>query len=91
MKNLSDILTTAARRLEVDLGGNAEDLRGLGFELTTDLANAFGQPGYDEAVLAARDVVALHVGINAAAIGDAADAELRGVIFGVLAAAAGAA
>jgi len=91
MSNLNDILSSAARRLEVELGGNAEELKALGFSLSTDLAQAFGQEGYEEALVASRDIVALHVGINAAEIGDAADGELRGVIFGFLATAAGAA
>jgi len=90
-RNLRDVISAAARRLEVELKGDARELRALGLQLTTDLSMAFGQEGFDEAAIAARDILALEMGIEATEIGDLADAELRGMILGFLTAAAGAA
>ncbi len=48
------------------------------------LAQAVDQPGFEEAVEAARDVVALELGINAVNTADAADLQMLGVISGAL-------
>ena len=89
MSNLQDTITAAARRLEIDLAVDADKLRAIGAQLVIDLSLAFGEPGYTEALDAASDIIALEAGISAVSVGDAADKELRGVIFGFLAAAAG--
>jgi len=89
--NIQDTLTEAARRLEVDLKGDAAEITALGESLISQLATAVGQPGYFEAVIACRDILTLELGINAVDLGDAADAELRGVIFGFLVSAGSAA
>lgn len=85
--NLRETITDAARRLGVELHGSADKFHELGATLILNLELAFGEPGYDEALLAARDILALEAGINAVDMGDAAAAELKGVIFGFLAAA----
>ena len=85
MIDLSDILADAARRLEVDFKVDAERIEALGLDLTTQLLTCIGEPGYFEAVAAARDIIALELGIATAKAGDAADAELRGMIYGFLA------
>lgn len=87
-RNLKDTVSAAARRLEVELKGDSHELRTLAAELTADLTLAAGQPGFDEALVAARDAVMLKLGVDAVEIGDAADAELRGIILGMLAQAA---
>ncbi len=87
--NLQETIAATARRLEVTFSGSEGRFRELSAQLVTDLAMAFGEPGYDEALIAARDTLALAAGITAVDMGDAADAELRGVIFGFLAAAGG--
>ena len=86
--NLQDTLTASARRLEVELKGDATDIRKLGESLISQLTTVVGEPGYMEAVEASRDILALEMGINAIDVGDAADAEMRGIIFGFLAAGA---
>jgi len=85
MIDLSDVLSDAARRLEVELGASAERIEELGLSLTSQLITAIGEPGYHEAVRAAADIIALEVGLTAVEAGDVADAELRGIIFGFLA------
>lgn len=89
MSNLQETITAAARRLEVELWGSADGFRELGTTVILNLELALGEPGYDEALLASRDILALEAGINAVDMGDAAAAELKGIIFGFLAAAAG--
>lgn len=84
------ILSDAARRLEIDLKGDATALRHLTATLILDLSAAVGQPGYDEALVASRNILALELGIQAAEIGDLADAEMRGIIIGLLTFMAGA-
>lgn len=86
--DLNDTLAAAARRLEIELKTDSEELRQMGAQLIIDLGMAVGEPGYEEAVLAARDTIALQVGLDAASAGDLADAEVRGIIFGFLVAAA---
>jgi hypothetical protein len=55
------------------------------------LATLAGQPGFEEAVIAERDAVALFAGVKLVEEADAADARFHGLIEGVLAVAAKAA
>ena len=89
-RDLLKTLSDHARRLEIELKGDATALRHLTMELIEDLSVAFGQPGYDEALVASRNILALELGITAADIGDLADAEMRGIVLGLLAGVAGA-
>jgi len=81
---LETILAGAARRLEVELKGGTEDLNILAIDLAAQLATVPAEE-YEKALCAARDIIALRVGITAAELGDAADAELRSIIYGCLA------
>ena len=83
--DFSSVLADAADRLEVDLKVNADRIEELGTSLTHQLIACIGEPGYFEAVAASRDIIALELGIIASEVGDVADAELRGMIFGFLA------
>lgn len=89
-RNLLETLRAASDRLEVDLEEASHHVRTVIVELTTDLSLAFGQPGFDEALVASRDTIMLEAGLEAVEISDEADAELRGIILGFLSAAAGA-
>ena len=53
-------------------------------EQAAKLKNVANQPGYHEAVKAARDNVALKAGINASEQADATDSRILGVIEGAL-------
>lgn len=57
-------------------------------ERADSLALAVGEPGYDEALIAARDSVALKAGIVAVDEADEVDANILGLIAGLLAFAA---
>lgn len=48
------------------------------------LSAAIGQPGYDEALRAERDVLALKAGLKLVAQADAADARVVGIIQGAI-------
>lgn len=85
MIDLSDILTDAARRLNVELGGSADRIEELGLSLATQLITAVGEPGYFEAIEAARDIIMIEVGLEAVHLGDEADRELRAIVYGFLA------
>jgi len=88
-RQLKDAITAAARRLEVELKADSHKLRTLGAELINDLALAYGEPGFEEAAVAARDILALELGIEATEAADLADAEMRGLVLGFLISAAG--
>ena len=89
--DLKKIIVAAARRLEIDLRVDADELKVLGAQLIIDLSAAYGENGFLEAAEATRDIIALNVGVRSVEVGDAADAELRGIILGFITAAAGAA
>jgi hypothetical protein len=83
-KELGDALKGAADRLGKTLGGNMDELRTYAAERMLHLSSLIGQPGYQEALVAERDNVALKAGLLAVASADAADAELVGVITGAM-------
>lgn len=87
-RDLKDLLEASARRLEVEFKGDSHRLREVAAEEMAALSLLVGQPGFEEAVLASRDIVLLESGLAAVELADAADAELRGLIGGFLAASA---
>lgn len=81
-------LKTTGERLGKSFSEALDDQRQYVAQTMLELAAAVNEPGFDEAVIAARDSVALHAGIAAADEGDVTDAELRGLLSGGLAIAA---
>ena len=78
------LLETTADRLGIELKGSAEVVRDYAKKRMLFLASIVDEPGFDMALLAERDSVALVAGIETAIAGDAADLELRGMILGAL-------
>lgn len=84
-KELGDALTNAATRLGKSFQGNVDELRAYAAQRMLHLSTLIGQPGYQEALVAERDNVALKAGLLTVAAADAADAELLGLITGAIA------
>ena len=85
MINLSDILADAARRLDVELSGSSDRIEEIALHLTSQLITTIGEPGYFEALAAARDILMLEVGLLAVHRGDEVDRELRAIVYGFFA------
>lgn len=81
---LETLLKDAARETGRDLQGNTVEITTYAAERTAYLSTLVGQPGFEEAVRAERDNVALKAGISAVKTADAADARIVGIIQGVL-------
>lgn len=79
---LERLLRSSASRL--GRGISLAGVRQYAAERMAHLATIVGEPGYDEALIAERDSVALQAGLKACREGDAVDAELVGMIGGVL-------
>ena len=80
MDSLKASLKETGRKIDVDL----EEVRVYAASQMTQLALAVGEPGYDRAVIAARDNVAMKAGLLAVAHADAIDSRIVGVIQGSL-------
>jgi hypothetical protein len=72
-------------RLLREVRAESNSVRIYAAEIMADLAAAVGEPGYNEALLAARDAIALRAGVSAVDSADAADREVLGLIYGFLA------
>lgn len=87
-KNATDqfmeLLSSAAKETGADLSGSADQIRVTVAEQMAKLSLVVGEPGYDRAVLAARDNVALVAGLAAVEDADAADSRIIGIIQGAL-------
>lgn len=68
--------------------GGLNSVREYAAQRMLDLADALGEPGYEEAVKAARDSIALEAGMAAVDAADATDREMLGAIGGFLTAGA---
>lgn len=80
MASLKASLAETGRDLNVDLA----TVKAKAAEQMTQLAMASGEPGYDRAVIAARDNVAMAAGLAAVKNADAVDSRIIGVIQGSL-------
>lgn len=69
-----------ANQFRVDAAAIAQDAA----ERTTHLSTLVGQPGFERAVVAERDNIALRAGIQAAQTGDAVDQRVLGLLQGGL-------
>ncbi len=79
-----DLLRDALKETGVNLKISADELVRYTAEQAYRLSQAAGEPGFDKALLAARNAVALKAGLNATLQAEAADARIVGVISGVL-------
>lgn len=84
MNSLKATLAETGRSLNTDL----DVVRASAAEQLVNLSLAAGEPGYDMAVIAARDIVAMTAGLQAVSVADATDARIIGVIQGSLSMAA---
>lgn len=79
-----DLLTSAAEETGTDLTESLDSVRTVVAEQMAKLSLVVGEPGYDRAVKAARDNVALAAGLSAVEDADAADGRIIGIIQGAL-------
>lgn len=79
-----DLLTSAAEETGTDLTESLDSVRTVVAEQMAKLSLVVGEPGYDRAVKAARDNVALAAGLAAVEDADAADGRIIGIIQGAL-------
>lgn len=83
-EELERLLKDAAKETGHDFKGKLLETTIYAAERTAYLSTLVGQPGFEEAVRAERDNVALKGGISTVAGADRADARLVGIIQGVL-------
>lgn len=83
-KHIDDLFHQALKDTGVRVQATAAGVAAYAAEQASLLASCVGLPGFDEAVKAAADNVALFAGIRAAKEGDAADARARGLLTGLL-------
>jgi hypothetical protein len=83
-KAIDDLFHQALKETGVRVQASAAGIATFAAEQASALAGCVGLPGFDEAVKAATDNVALFAGIRAAREGDAADAKARGLVVGLL-------
>ena len=84
-QDILDLLQSAIAETGADMGDDLDALRTLAAEKMAQLALGVGQAGFQEAVIAARDSIALRFAINVTMSADATDARIVGIIQGVLA------
>lgn len=81
---LLSLIESAAQRLGRELAVDSRELAGYAADRARHLAGLVGQAGLEEALVSERDSVVLKAGLLAIAAGDAADAEMVGIIGGAL-------
>ncbi len=82
---LADLLIEQAKGAGVDLKESLDGVRVYAAERMAHLATCVGEPGYQEAVIAEAQNVAMEAAIRAIDQAAAADARLLGIIQGALA------
>lgn len=81
---LLSLLSDAAKETGRNLDVSQQKLREVAATQMAQLALAVGEPGYDRAVIAARDIIALEAGLQLHSAASAADSRLVGIIQGAL-------
>lgn len=79
-----DLLRDALNSTGVNLQRSADEVVRYAAQQGAILSLAAGEPGFDKAMTAATNAVALFAGLNATLEAEAADARLVGIITGVL-------
>lgn len=87
-EQLNDYIVTTAKRLGIELAGNAAEWRTYSAERLTHLSTIVEEPGFEEAVVAEGINVMLKAAGGSVDLADLADRELYGIITGGLAIAA---
>lgn len=82
-QDLKDLIEQAAAG--VDLGESAQSIAAYAASRAAYLSTLVALPGFQEAVMAERDNVALRAGIVASSIAKSSEAQLLGVLQGALA------
>lgn len=84
---VDDMLTLLRDQAE-GFGGELVDAADNATEFAAEqlmlLSQAYSEPGFDQAVVAARDAVAMNAGLEAVAVGDQADARFQEMMTGVM-------
>lgn len=83
--DLEHLLETAVRETGVELTQGSKEVATYAAQRAVFLAGLVGRPGYQQAVIAERDNVALFAGISGVNAADGAQQKLIGVIQGALA------
>lgn len=83
-RDVQTLLRDSLRELQADLQLDLADLATYTAQRTAHLSTIAGLPGFDEAVIAERDAIALRAGINAVNAADKVDSRLIGLLHGVL-------
>ncbi len=88
MNDIGDELLALLKAAADELGGHAlnnlDDVRSYAAERARHLASIVSEPGFDEAVIAERDAIALRLGISAVYTADATDQRILGVLHAAL-------
>lgn len=87
---IEGLLRDAVAETGAHLQKTAAEVAEYAADRARHLSTLFGQPGFQEAVRAERDNVALYAGIRSLEEGEATDARLSGILQGALAMLAGA-
>lgn len=82
--DFEDLIRDAVRETRADLAIDSDELVRYTAERAAHLSTLVGQPGFQRAVVAERNAVALKAGLDATLRAEAADARLVGVIQGAL-------
>lgn len=83
-EQMEALLRDALRETGHTITVSTAELAAYTLQTATKLTAAIGQPGFDEAVRAARDAVAMFAGLSAAREADRADQRLFGILTGAL-------
>ncbi len=84
MMNYADLIESALHETGVDLAENAEDAVAVLSVVAAQLAGAVDEPGFEIVLRAARDMVALRLGVNSSLTASAADSRIVGIIQTIL-------
>ncbi len=83
--DFEDLLEEAAKSTGVELVNGAKEVAAYAAQRAAVLATLVGRPGYQQAVIAERDNVALFAGVSGVDKADAGQQRLIGIIQGALA------
>lgn len=85
VKEFTQLLTGLLKETGTDLKRQGFEVAAYSQQQMRKLSSAVGQRGWDEALIASRDAIALFAGIEALDAAKAADARVIGAIEGALA------
>jgi hypothetical protein len=83
-QDFEDVLTQALKDTKLDFDFSVKEVAVYAAQRAAFLATVVGQLGYEQAVIAERDNVALYAGLKSVEMADASQQRLIGVIQGAL-------